>query len=128
MRLFAKSGYAVNWPRALGQAAMRWLIGTMCAAICPRSEVDPAALATGFLVAVGNEIGPNPYFVVERDRHHMNLFALQVWQKFEGAKRDCMGLCRSVVQSGRAEMVRHSRAIRAKLRRRARRGRQVGRL
>lgn len=67
-----------GWPLPLGEAAMNGLIGDIVHTIAPHTEADPAALVGSFIVKFGNEVGRGPHFFVERDCHHLNLFALDV--------------------------------------------------
>jgi hypothetical protein len=49
-------------------------MGTIVDALAPYSEADPAALLLQGLMAFGNLIGRRAHFMVEADRHGMNLF------------------------------------------------------
>ena len=59
-------------------AARHGLVGEITAAIAPETEADPNAVPISLLVCVGNAIGRRPYFQVEGDQHHTNLFACLV--------------------------------------------------
>ena len=54
------------------------LAGQIVAAIAPHTESDPVALLTQLLVFFGNAVGGAPHFMVEADRHAVNLFLVLV--------------------------------------------------
>src|SRR5438876_93302 len=54
------------------------LAGDIVRAIEPHSEADPLAILAQLLVMFGNVIGRGPYFQVEADRHHTNLYIVLV--------------------------------------------------
>ena len=63
-----------SWPRPLEKEAYYGLAGELVGAIEPHTEADPAALLVQLLVAFGSAVGRGPYFQVEADYHHANLF------------------------------------------------------
>ena len=63
-----------GWPQPLEKEAYYGLAGEIVQAIEPHTEADPAALLVQLLVAFGSTVGRGPYFRVEADRHHANLF------------------------------------------------------
>ncbi len=63
-----------GWPQRLEKEAYYGVAGEIVRAIEPHTEADPAALLIQLLVAFGSAVGRGPYFPVEADRHHPNLF------------------------------------------------------
>src|SRR5262245_49599297 len=78
------------WPQCAPEAFCG-LAGEIVQTIAPCTESDPVALLVQFLVMVGNTIGRAPYFPVEADRHHMNLFACLVGKSSKGRKGTSAG-------------------------------------
>jgi hypothetical protein len=76
---------AAPWPK-LDDAAYHGLPGKIVKTIEPHSESDPVAILVQFLVMVGNAIGRVPHFLVESDRHGLNLFAVLVGETADGRK------------------------------------------
>ena len=74
-----------SWPE-MDPAAYYGLAGDFVRAMEPHTEADSAGLLVQFLVAFGNIIGPEPYYLVESDKHHANLFALLVGNSSRGRK------------------------------------------
>jgi hypothetical protein len=77
---------------------MYGLAGDIVRTIEPHSEADPVALLLQILVLTGNVIGANPYYAVEGDRHHANLFAVMVGPTSKARKGTAAGRVRSVVK------------------------------
>ena len=80
---------AVNipaWPDSPGPEAYYGLAGDIVRAIEPHSEADRVALLVQLLVGFGNAVGRSPYYLVEADEHHLNLFALLVGTTSKGRK------------------------------------------
>ena len=67
----------IKWP-VLPQEALYGLAGDVVRTIEPHTESDPKAILMQFLGSFGNRVGRNPYFLVERTRHYLNLFILIV--------------------------------------------------
>jgi Bifunctional DNA primase/polymerase, N-terminal/Protein of unknown function (DUF3987)/Primase C terminal 1 (PriCT-1) len=63
-----------RWPEPLNLAALHGLAGEFVNAVEPYTESDPAALLIQLLTALGSVAGRNPYYLVEEDRHFLNLF------------------------------------------------------
>lgn len=63
---------SMAWPEPLDDAAYHGLAGEFVKKIAPNTEADPAALLFQFLVAFGNIVGRNPYFMVEATAHRCN--------------------------------------------------------
>src|SRR5712692_493276 len=66
------------WPDPPAVEAFHGLAGDLVHAIAPLSEADPLALLAHFLIEFGNIVGTQPYFPVEADEHHTNVFAVFV--------------------------------------------------
>jgi hypothetical protein len=82
----------------LDKAALHGLAGDIVRTIEPHSEADPAALLLQFLTLAGNAIGRSPYYQVESDRHHVNLFTVMVGESAKGRKGTSMGRIHAVVK------------------------------
>lgn len=65
--------------------------GEIVRAIEPCSEADPNGLLVQLLVAVGNAIGPSPYYQVEATHHHTNMFAVMVGDTAKARKGTSWG-------------------------------------
>src|ERR1700739_2829258 len=59
-------------------AAMQGISGEIVRTIGPYTEADPAGLVLDNLASFGNVIGNEPHFIVEADRHGLNLFVAAV--------------------------------------------------
>jgi Protein of unknown function (DUF3987) len=70
----------------MDEAAFIGLAGDFVRELEPHTEADPIALLLQFLVAFGNVIGNAPYYLVESDKHHANLFAVMVGNSAKGRK------------------------------------------
>jgi hypothetical protein len=90
------SEFSVPWPQ-LEEAAYYGLAGAIVRTIEPQTESDPVAILVQLLTMVGNVIGRTPYFPVEADRHHMNLFTCLVGQSSKGRKGTSAGHPRRLV-------------------------------
>jgi hypothetical protein len=71
------TGGAADWP-VMDIAAFHGLPGEIVRLIARHTESDPVAILLQTLVYAGNAIGRKPYYLVESDRHHTNLFAVLV--------------------------------------------------
>jgi hypothetical protein len=83
--------------------AYHGLVGNVVRTISPHSEADPVAIMIQFLVAVGNLIGRAAWYRVERDRHHVNLFAALVGASAKGRKGTSWGWVKEIVNYGFAD-------------------------
>ncbi len=86
-----------GWPAPPSPDAYHGLGGEIVHAIEPHSEADPVAILVQFLVAFGNAAGRTPYFGVESDQHHLNLFALLIGVTSKGRKGIALGHARRVL-------------------------------
>lgn len=66
------------WPRPIGEAARRGLLGEWLAEVEPHTESDPALLLLTALVYIGNAVGRAPHFIADGSRHGANLFGVGV--------------------------------------------------
>jgi hypothetical protein len=75
----------------LDPTAYHGVLGEYVRLVEPQTEADPAAILVASLVAFGNACGHGPYFQVEADRHHPNLFAVCVGESGHGRKGVSLG-------------------------------------
>jgi hypothetical protein len=87
-------GIVIAWPDELASEAFHGIAGDFVRAIEPHTEADPASILIQFLVGFGNMVGRSPYFQVEADRHHTNLFAVVVGATAKGRKGISLGQVR----------------------------------
>jgi hypothetical protein len=93
----ARNQAGAQWPGMDG-AAYYGLAGDMVRTIEPHSEADPVALLLQFLTLAGNAIGRSPYYQVESDRHHTNLFPVLVGDSSKARKGTSLTRIRAVVK------------------------------
>jgi Protein of unknown function (DUF3987) len=86
------------WP-VMDNAAYHGLAGDFVRTVGPHTESDPAGLLIQFLVAFGNIVGNSPYYKVEADRHHANLFAAIVGNSSRGRKGTSWGYVREIARA-----------------------------
>lgn len=67
------------------------VIGEVVRKIEPESEASLGGMLLSFLVGFGNVVGRGPYFRVEGDRHHLNIFATLVGRSSRGRKGTSLG-------------------------------------
>jgi Protein of unknown function (DUF3987) len=70
----------------LKEEALYGLLGDITRVIEPQTEADPAAIYSQFLVAYGNSVGRNAFFLHEQTKHHANLFVTLVGRSARGRK------------------------------------------
>jgi hypothetical protein len=75
-----------GWPVSMQSAAMYGVSGEIVKTIGPHTEADPAGLVLQNLAAFGNVIGNDPHFIVEADRHALNVFVAEVGPSGKGRK------------------------------------------
>jgi hypothetical protein len=88
---------ASEWP-LIDPAAFHGLAGEVVHTIEPHSEADPVAILLQILVVVGNVIGRLPFYQIESDQHHSNLFAVLVGASAKARKGTSMGRVRAVTR------------------------------
>jgi hypothetical protein len=91
-----------EWP-TMSEKAYHGLAGDVVRAIDPHSEADPVALLIQFLVCAGNVIGNCPYYQVESDHHHANLFVTLVGNTAKGRKGTSMGRIGAIIKLAEAQ-------------------------
>lgn len=64
------------WPDPISEEGYQGLLGDIVKTIEPHSEADPAGMLLQLLVAFGNNLGRNAYYLVESTRHYLNLFLI----------------------------------------------------
>ena len=65
-------------------------------ALDPHTEADPVGILIQFVTTFGNIVGNNPYYQVESDRHHTNLFSVHVGASSKGRKGTAAGRVKAV--------------------------------
>jgi hypothetical protein len=88
---------APEWP-AMEDDAYYGLAGKVVRTIDPHTEADRVGILIQFLAYFGNLIGNAPYYQVEADRHHANLFSVPVGQSAKARKGTAAGRVRQVMQ------------------------------
>lgn len=78
------------WP-VLDPSALHGPAGDIVRTLEAHTEADPVGLLVSSLVALGNCIGREPYFPVEGDLHHVNLFSVLVGDSSRGRKGTSLG-------------------------------------
>jgi hypothetical protein len=79
------------WPDPIHENGFHGVAGDMVRRIAPQTEADPAALLLQFLTAWGSLAGRGPYYLVEADRHHTNIFVAIVGTTSKGRKGTSWG-------------------------------------
>ena len=72
-----------EWP-VIDEAAYYGLAGDIVRTLEPHTEADSVGLLIQFLAAFGNLVGNSPYYQVESNRHHANLFTVLVGASAKG--------------------------------------------
>ncbi|MBA4395554.1 MAG: hypothetical protein C0407_18535, partial [Desulfobacca sp.] len=65
----------------------------------PHTEADPAAILLEFLVAFGNVIGRGSWWIVEADRHHLNMDLVLVGETAKGRKGTAHGQVKKIFKA-----------------------------
>lgn len=71
--------------------AFHGVAGEFVRMLDPHTEADPVAILVQTLVGFGSLIGRGPYFPVEADKHHSNLFVALVGATSKGRKGTSLG-------------------------------------
>jgi Protein of unknown function (DUF3987) len=85
------------WP-ALDDAAYHGLVGEIVRLFEPHTEADPVGILIQVLATFGNIVGNSPYYQVESDKHHANLFAVLVGTSSKGRKGTSAGRVRAITK------------------------------
>jgi hypothetical protein len=88
---------APSWPEPLHEDAFHGVAGELVRVIEPHTEADPAALLLQLLAAWGSLIGRGPFYLVESDCHHTNLYVVIVGATSKGRKGTSWGRIRRVL-------------------------------
>lgn len=83
-----------KWPKPMAETAYHGLVGNFVRTIEPHTEADPVALVIQFIVYSGACIGRSPYYQVEGDHHHANMFAVLVGASSKARKGTSSGRVR----------------------------------
>jgi len=83
------------WPSPMAEQAFHGVAGDFVRAVEPHTEADVAALLIQFLSFFGNVIGRSAYFLVEADKHYLNLFTTLVGETAKGRKGTSLGHVKS---------------------------------
>jgi hypothetical protein len=94
----APSVDSVAWPE-MDEAAYYGLAGDVVRTFEPHTEADPVAILIQVITYFGNVVGGSPYYHVEADRHHGNLFCVLVGSSAKARKGVSAGRARSVFES-----------------------------
>jgi hypothetical protein len=97
VRNFPQASAGASWPQ-IDEAAFYGLAGEIVRTIKPHTEADPIAVLLQVLVFAGNVIGRIPYYKVEADEHHANLFSVLVGRSSKGRKGTSAGRASSVMR------------------------------
>jgi hypothetical protein len=92
-----------HWPEALQREAWQGLAGQLLELIAPHSEADPAALLIQLLVTFGNMVGHRPFYEVEADKHHLNLFCALVGETSKSRKGTSWGHVERIASTAEPE-------------------------
>lgn len=91
-------GLAMEWPQPPSKEAFHGLAGDYVRRIEPHTESDLAAILLQILVAVGNVVGRTGHFLVEADKHYLNLFAVLAGETSRSRKGTSWGHARSAIE------------------------------
>ena len=92
------------WPK-LNAAALHGPVGDIVRTIEPHTESDPVAILLQTLTYFGNVIGKGPFYQVEGDRHHTNLFIVLVGESSKARKGTSAGRVTQVIEVADREWV-----------------------
>jgi hypothetical protein len=85
------------WP-TMDCAAYYGVAGEIANTIDPHTEADRVAILIQLLAGFGNVVGSNPYYQVESDRHHANLFGVLVGKTSKARKGTAAGRVRAILR------------------------------
>jgi hypothetical protein len=92
------------WP-TLHPSALHGPVGDIVRTIEPHTESDPVAILLQTLTYFGNVIGKGPFYQVEGDRHHTNLFIVLVGESSKARKGTSAGRVTQVIEIADREWV-----------------------
>jgi len=70
--LFPPKQFEIPVPKTIDSSAFIGILGDIARFIEPQSEADPSAILLSAIVALGNQVGREPHFMVGADRHGLN--------------------------------------------------------
>ena len=81
----------------LSDEALYGILGDVTRLISPQSEADPAAIYFQFLVAFGNSVGHEAFFLADgNSKHFTNLFVTLVGRSSKGRKGTALGYVKAL--------------------------------
>jgi hypothetical protein len=80
-----------EWPDLLRPEGLHGPLGEFVRRLAPHTEADPVAILVQLLVGFGNLLGRTAHFVVESDRHYLNLNAVVVGNSSKARKGTSWG-------------------------------------
>jgi hypothetical protein len=86
-----------SWPQGAREEAYQGLLGDIVRAVEPHTEADPEAILVQLLVAFGNAVGRTPFYAVEADHHHGNLFVVLIGDTAKARKGTSWGHARRIL-------------------------------
>lgn len=98
-----------QWPARPAVMLEHGVVGDLMRRVEHETESDPVAMATTFLVCLGNVIGRSPHAMVDGTRHGINLFASIVGGTGEGRKGTSLGVVRAVMREVDPDWVKFCR-------------------
>jgi hypothetical protein len=94
-----------TWPAPLSSEAYHGLAGELVGMIEPHTEADNAAILVQLLIGFGNAIGRSAHFMIESDRHALNLYAILVGETAKGRKGTSWGRVRQLFEKAAPDWV-----------------------
>jgi hypothetical protein len=85
------------WP-VMDEAAYHGIAGDFVKSLDPHTEADKPSVLIQFIVGFGSMVGNSPYYLVEGDRHHANMFAVIVGKSAKARKGTGQGRVNQVSQ------------------------------
>jgi hypothetical protein len=79
------------------------LVGRVVEAYAPHTEASATSIAAHFITALGNAVGPSPYFTVGETIHRMNEFLLIVGKSSRARKGDAKNIALRPLQAADPE-------------------------
>ena len=89
---------APGWP-IIEDDAYYGIAGDIVRTFDPHTEADPVGILIQFLAHFGNVIGKSPYYQVEAERHHANLYIVLVGRSAKARKGVSGNRVRSVMRA-----------------------------
>jgi hypothetical protein len=93
----SRLGAATTWPDPMDEAAFQGPAGRFVRLVEPHTEADPVGILGQFLGAFSSAAGRSPHFIVEADRHSLNLYQVHVGASSKARKGTSWGRAKQVV-------------------------------